>query len=346
MTRILFLSFFGFREYILDIKNEFESHGYDVEQIPYLTLKQERQMTDEQIIMEMKKIIFSDPKDPIKVVMMFVLPLNAEFIKNLKIVCSQYDTPNQSEKSTPENKLSIIFYNFGDPESINVDLVNYSQGIDLFITPLEESVDKLKILLDPEIQIHNVPMFVTDIPQYVDTIEANKTTDIVFFYDTAHEYIYDMKKILVEIKHMCIDHCMNIRLYGSSDLEDVYPDIYAGQYNKDNLQQITSEAKICVFMENNFNKNSPVDPMIFDCMKYGCVLMIPYNRKKAGFAKDQLTCLIYDDKYLEKIFNCVKKYNKYKPIGKQARAFIEAKYSIQVWGKQIRCLIEGLNRIG
>lgn len=331
MTKILFLSFFGFREYIIDIKDEFTNQGYDVEQIPYLVLKHDHSMTDDQIIVEMQKVIFNDPKDPIKFIMLFILPSNVDFFEKLKKVCFA---------ENPNHKLTIIFYNFGDPTSINVDLVKYSHGIDLFVTPMEESVDKLKILLNPDVQVRNIPMYITHIPQYIEIPETDKTTDIIFFYDTSREYIYDIKKILIEIKHMCIDHDMNIRLYGSVDLEDVYPDIYMGVYNKENLQQIVSEGKICIFMETNFNKNCQADPMIFDLMKNGSILMIPYNKKISGFAKDQLTCLIYDDKYLEKIFNCVKKYNKYKLISKQAYDIIESKYSIQSWTKQMKQLID------
>jgi hypothetical protein len=333
MTRILFLSFFGFREYILDIKNEFTDQGYVVEQIPYLSLKQDNKMSDDQIILEIKKVVFSDPLNPIKFIMMFILPSNANFIKNLKTVCSISD-------DGVKHNLSTVFYNFDDPVSINVDLLNYSRNIDLFITPLEESMDKLKILLSPMTQIHHSPVFITNIPKYTEIPEAQKTTDIVVFYDTSHEYVYDIKKMLIEIKHMCIDHDMRIKLYGSSDLEDVYPDIYIGVYNKDNLQQIASEGKVCIFMENNFNKNSPIDPMVYNLMKYGCILMIPYNKKISRLAKDQLTCLIYDDKYLEKLFNCVKKYNKFKLIGKQAHDDIESKYSLKAWTKHMKLLID------
>jgi hypothetical protein len=192
MTRILFLSFFGFREYILDIKNEFTDQGYVVEQTPYLSLKQDNKMTDDQIILEIKKVVFSDPLNPIKFMMMFILPSNANFIKNLKTACSISD-------DGMKHNLLTVFYNFDDPVSINVDLLNYSRDIDLFITPLEESIDKLKILLSPMTQIHHSPAFITDIPEYTEIPEAQKTTDIVVFYDTSREYVYDIKKMLIEI---------------------------------------------------------------------------------------------------------------------------------------------------
>lgn len=325
------MTYFGFREYILDIKNEFTDQGCCVNQIPYLSLKQDDKMSDSQIIQKICESIFEDPENPTKYVMMYILPSNINFIEDLKKACRDKN-----------HRIFVIFYNFGDPESINVDMINYSHGIDLFMTPLEESVDKLSILLDPSTKLHNVPMFVQKIPEYQERSETDKTTDIVIFYHTDHQYIYDMQKIMVEIKHMCIDHDMRIRLYGSPDLEEAYPDIYVGEYNGDNLQQIVNETKLCIFMENNFNNNTSINSVVWDCMKYGGILMIPYNKKEASIAKDQLTCLIYDDKYLEKIFNCVKRYNKFKLIGKQAHHLIESQYSIKVWGKKIKGLINTL----
>ena len=84
MAKILFLSFFGFREHILDIKNEFTDQGFDVETVSYLELKQDKKMTDSQIILEMETIIYKNPVDPIKYIMMYILPSNENFIKNLK----------------------------------------------------------------------------------------------------------------------------------------------------------------------------------------------------------------------------------------------------------------------
>jgi hypothetical protein len=328
MNRILFLSFFGFRDYILDIKNEFTDQGFIVESVPYIELKQDKKMTDDQIILEMETIINKNPDDPIKYIMMYILPSNENFIKNLKNTCK-----------INGHELFVIFYNFDDPYSINSDLLKYSHGIDLFITPLAQSVDKLKILLDSDTRICNIPMYIANIPILGDLQDIKKLTDIIFLYDTSREHIYDMKKIIVDLKHMCMDHNISIKMYGSPELEYVYPDIYADIYNKENLQSVVSDAKIIIFMNNNFNKSAPIDPIIYDCMKYGCILMIPYDRKKIIFAKDQISYLMYDNKYLETIFNCVKKYDKYKSIGKNAYDMISTKYSLQVWTQQIKALL-------
>ena len=133
MQGILFFTFFGYRDYISDIKDSFERNQYTVYDIPYLQFKNDDMLTDQDII---KKITNISNEKKITAMIMYLLPPVANFISDLK-------------KAVP--KLKLIFYNFDDPSSFNLDLIRYGKGIDYFFTPCSRTASKLQFIMADDI---------------------------------------------------------------------------------------------------------------------------------------------------------------------------------------------------
>src|SRR5947207_2973128 len=113
MTGILFFTFYGFRDFIHDIKISFESHNYIIYDLPYLSLKKEFNQTNQEIILKTTEIV---KLNNIKNILFFLLPDDENFIYNLKLSLKDHRI-----------KTNIIFYNFDDPISINTDLIKYAK---------------------------------------------------------------------------------------------------------------------------------------------------------------------------------------------------------------------------
>jgi hypothetical protein len=129
--KILFVSFFGLREHIFDIEDEF-SKNPDVmfsADIPYCILK--KSFDDDYIIQLISNTIV---QNNVNVLFFFLLPENKTFIANIKKKVSEFNL-----------SISVILYN---QDKLNSVIVNYSDDIDYFVVQNFYQADKINLILD------------------------------------------------------------------------------------------------------------------------------------------------------------------------------------------------------
>ena len=150
---------------------------------------------------------------------------------------------------------------------------------------------------------------------------------------------------------MCIENNFELKLFNESNdlndlndlnystkLEDQYSDIYEGEYNDKNINDISNKSKLIIYLQNDYNLKKKIDRIIIKIMCSSGILMIPYNKKIDHILKDEYNCLIFDGDYLKKIFDVLTKYNKYQMIGKNANKYV-TNFSINTWVGNIINLI-------
>lgn len=322
MHQILFLTFYGYRDYISTIKNSFESNDCNIIDIPYRKLCDDDKLNNTKI---MDIIIQSvnksyDDDNPIKLIFMFMLPNDALFIPTIK--------DNINNEIT-----KIVFYNFDDPDSFNADLIKYSNDVDYFITPNQITFNRLKTICRNNVIC--LPKY-----QLYDSNNNNKKevpieNIICILYDSEFSKYYDGADIVKNIKLISFDYDLDIRLYGDPSTEYVFPDIYEGVYNRDNIYEITKSSKIVIYLKNMY-ANTKMDSIITDIMYHKNILLIPQSPNYVSMLKHNYNCYIYDeDTYTNIILNAVINYEKVKSIGNNAHNYVMKYLSLSTWTDNI-----------
>lgn len=333
MNRILFFTFFGYRDYILDIKNELSKQNHEIFDIPYFQLKNDDGLSDDDII---QKIVDTVKTENIQFMLMFLLPNCDKFIVDIK------------SKLVSENLLysKIIFYNFDDPTSINIDLIRYSVGLDIIFTPNIHSVSKLSKILHDDTKTIHLPLYLKSPHLSIETYNTfknnhlstlnDKTYDICILYDEESNKIYDMKQIIMNLKLLCIDKDYTVKLLGPLYLETIYTDIYEGEYSINDISSKTVDSKIVVYIKGSVLDFNSKNDALYELMLSESIVIVPFNKNCQNILKHEHNCIIFDKThYIQNINFCLKNQEKYDIVRHNARLSITDNLSIEKWCKKL-----------
>lgn len=289
---ILFLTFHGYREYILEIKNGFESLNHNVFNFSFFEMK-DNKIEDDIIINMINEII---QKENINIMMFFLLPNNEKFIESIKC---------------PKK----IFYNFDDPISNNLDLVKYSNGIDIIFTPNKISKNTLKFILNSELRVLEKW---TNLINYERKDHHEKIISILI--DNDSESFFHNENIINEIKLLSYENNYELRLYGKK-LEK-YSDIYEGEYSQ-NIHQ----SSLIIYLKN-FNychkKIKGNYDVLLDLINHKNIVFTYDGKQLTNIFRNDYNLFILNDNYLKKIEHIMEKIDKYEIIRKNCVKTIES----------------------
>ena len=325
--KILFITFYGFRDYINVIKDGFENKGYIVEDVPYFMMKNDHNKTDADIInLIANKVQESYNNISIDSIFMFLLPENTKFIDTLlsKINC---------------NKTKILFYNFDDPISTNADLIQYSQGINIFLTPNIHTIYRIRSIINCDSIVH-LPLYYTlDDVVKTEEYKNEKTlnTDICILYDNNIKKYIDYDNIIKEIKYMAIEKDMTLKLLGPMELEDIYSDIYEGVIDIQTINDEVKSTKVVLHLRSNIYSNDTTDKVLIELMLGGNIIVVPYAKKIEYILKSDFNCIVLNNindapKLLQ---NITQNYEKYRFLEKNSHEYIKKNLSLSKWVDQI-----------
>jgi len=330
MHNILSISFFGDREYVRDIWDSVERLGYVMYDVPFVKLKNDG-LTNSDIIAQTIDII---TRYQIETVFMFLLPNIPGFIEDIKAGITTLAV------TVPK----FIFYNFDDPFSINVDLVNYSKGLDHFFTPNETSVVKLKNIMCRTISIHHLSRYIINNNINTTTNTTNTTNspayyDICILYDSTSDDMYDMKTIVRNIKLLAIDNDFTIKILGETSidlrLETEYPDIYEGSYNIDDVVNKTRDSKMVFYIRGSILTNALRYDLLYELLAASTIIITPFTKATSNVLIDEFNCFLYDkDTYLETIHTCLTNYSNYDALKINAKNSVIS-FNIDRWCKHV-----------
>jgi hypothetical protein len=317
---ILFLTFYGFREYILDCKLQFEKQNHNVYNISYYTELNDNKKTEQNIV---EQIIQNTEENNINCIFFFLLPPSINFIEKLK------------HDIHPDIK--TFFYNFDDPKSINVDIVKFSSGIDYFITPSIITANKLKCILDCN-NIVQLPLFY-EYYKYKSVDITEKLDNIIsIVYHNDSENIYDNHKIIDSIKMVCLKFGYDLKLFGDEYLEEYYPDIFESILD-DNNSQLLTKSKLIIYMKNfeycdNKNYDGNIS-FLLNCLYHKNIVMTYNGKQLHDYFKNDYNIIFFDKNFQQKIIDIIENYDKYKCIEKNSHKTITDKFLIDNWCKNI-----------
>lgn len=325
MTNILFFTFYEPCDYILDIKEGFENCGTVIYDLPYFQLKNEKKMSDLDIANKCATIVI---EQRIEIVFMFLLP---EVNGYIHIIKKEINKMLYSDVKKP----IFVFYNFDDPKSINTNIVKYSKGIDYIFTPCVSSVSRLKCLLKKETNVIYVPMYfknISGLNNQMTHTKFNNIHDICILYSKDAEHVYDMKNIIRDIKMLCIDNSLNIKILGDIRLEEEYPDIYKGIYTDANVISKVLDSKIVFYIRDNVLSNTCYDTILPILLAHGTLVMTAFSSNTEHILKNGHNCMIFEKStFLEKILSCLLNYQSYESIKNNAKNSILTHMSIDRW---------------
>lgn len=302
---ILFLTFYGFRDFIDEIKDSFVKKGHTIYNISYLELKNDN-IDDNKIIELINENI---EKNKIDFMFYFLLPNNEEFTKKIKV--------------------KSLFYNFDDPISNNIDLIKYSKNIDYILTPLRSTKNKLEYILNSKIYV--LPKYYNEktIDNIDETNENKKENSISIIYNLDADIIYDNDKIIRELKILCLEKNYELNLFGDEKLKDIYPDIYDGEINMNEIKK----SKLVFYMKDN--QYGIKNDTLLDLLNNKLIVMTYEGIQLDLCIKENLNILFYNDKYIEKTKNVMENFKNYKLISENAKSTIKNNYSIDIFCKKI-----------
>lgn len=251
---ILFITFYGLVDYVDEIVNEFESicaedqydnYKYSVHWYPYLKYVNDLNMTSEKMSIHLVRTIRD--KNITHVFWLF-LPENAAFYEAIR-----RDVPH----------IKFIFYNFDDLKNFNVVNLNIANHMDYFIQPSQVNQQKYSLILKNNVFF--IPHYVhvdmiclqciesTALDMY-EHYPTNPEIDcIVIVEDTySHCDVVErdlLNKYILKIKNAMIDNNHSFKLYGDSELENIYPDIYEDQLDVMNEGNQYTNTKCVVILD-------------------------------------------------------------------------------------------------
>lgn len=321
---VLFFTFYGFRDYIQHIKEEFENQGYSVEDIPYLALRNDHKLTDGQVADSVIDTVTKsyETDHPIDSIFMFLLPPHDEF---MSLITDRID----------RTRTKIVFYNFDDPISTTTDIVKFSRGIDLFFTPNILTLNRLRSIVDVGKIIHH-PLFLTLDSEFKNNTykdPAKLKYDICILYDEDFAKAYETKALIKAIKFMALDKDLSIKLLGPSNMESVYSDIYEGEFSIDNVHRVCEDSKVILYLKSNMYTLEKLDLILAELMLQGNIIMMPYCKKIDHLVKSEFNCVYLADQKtnLETLYSLVIKYKKFRSMEKNSHRYIKGNFNIAKW---------------
>lgn len=290
---ILFVTFYGPIEYIGRIMDVFgESVNTNINKriqkiydFPYLKYMNDEGLSNEKLS---AKLVDEINKNNITHIFWFFFPENSTALSDVKTKTKAYN----------------IFYNFDDPISFNVFLIKYAKYIDYFINPDPRNEKKYTYVLGKN--IYTIPRYSDNIDYdtdhtindnnndenninlFVDSIMNSNIADNIIDFDFAtssdvaividDDYNkYDPNEKIVcdayirAIKNVCIDSSLVLHIYGTPNLESIYPDIY-----QDRVDMLT-KTKLVIILDFKSGLDKGTNVLINRCAKIGTPILTNSN---------------------------------------------------------------------
>lgn len=298
-NKCIFITFYGIREYIGDMKIILESNGYIVDDYPYLehhsTLN-----TFEILDVLCDKV----ENEKYKFMMFFILP---GFIYN--------DTEGYVSfvsKLRERVVIPTVYYHMDNSDIYNAQFIKNSKGLDLYLTSSIDSYHKLKYVLGGNVE-HIPNLHDIDVGDYEYTIKEDgydNCSDILILYDESYDELYETKEVINRIKSFSTiydqyDTTLRLQALNESShnrIKNDYHDIYDGVY--DGIDK--SVALIIVLSDAKNN-----DEVIMRLMIFNVPIMLDYDNQLYDIINDRNCYIMKHNTKNEEDENCDLKFMAY-----------------------------------
>jgi hypothetical protein len=242
MNQILFITFYGVYDYILDICDTFEQLNVGVYSFPLKKYEKNKKMTIDMILHELIEMIQCNH---ITHIFFFYIPKSFEtYLVHIK-------------KFVPGIK--YVFYNFDDHMSFNKDLLKFGYFMDYFINPIKKNEKKYTLLLGKKIytlEKYFYPDLLLDKPKNSVVYDLIIIVNQYECHDETEKL--HILKIIDQICHYSKINNYSIKLFGTYQLKDYFQSIYKKEIDYLTERKILHGGKVIILLDyrNTMNKTT------------------------------------------------------------------------------------------
>jgi hypothetical protein len=312
MKKILIISFYELKEYLMYIKELFINYNYIVNNYPLFQYAYDTNDKLENYKEHMNNFITHMKPD---VIIWWFLDVPSDVFKYIK----------SNNKST-----YFIMFNFDDPCNFNTELLEKAKIFDLVLSPCMDNLHKYSIYsgvtntkfmpigYDPK---YFYPFY--DNPEKIAEFDdADKyTADISVLCYTLYDGIYypdqqvTRKQLYTDIMAYCKKNKKTFKIYGSHALIEIFPENYVGDINYYNLNKVYNLSKLVINTHPHcLNYTAISDDM--NILGSGALLLIDRVKNLDKILIDHKDCIVLKEGYIQQINHILNHYDMYKPIRK------------------------------
>lgn len=296
MKKLLFVGFYELKDYMVHIKEQFESYNIMVDVYPLFKYAYDAHDKFPNYSEHMNNyIIESDPD----IILWWFIDVPVDVFKFIR---------------TNNPKRYFIMYNTDDPVNLNKEFFDKAKIFDLISTPCYETMRGYHSLSHVDNVVYgpfgyDAESFYPIKDDMFDEEKKEFETDISMIVYNLYldESIYNSqtvyRKTLIENVIMyCKENDKVFKLYGTPVLREFFPDNYAGEVPYYKLNLLYNFSKINLLSSPFNNKIWCLGEYLFSILGSGGVVLIDDTKELNSVLTDNHDCFIYNsDNYLEKI---------------------------------------------
>lgn len=285
MRKVLIISFYELKDYLLHISNLFaDNYGYDVDYYPLFMYKYDKNSKIENYEEHFSKFCSNYNPD---IILWWFTDVPIKVFKRIR---------NENKKTY------FIIYNFDDPLNISKSYLDKCSYFDLILTPSKHNFDLYKLYSNCN-TIKFCPFGFENIDY---NIKSNYSCDISFICDQLYDpklginAIIPRRELIKRLEKLSEKNNISFHLYGPEILKIFFPKHYKGDPDYLQLNEIYTNSKINIQSHPFSNKKLSINSKIMQIMNYGVLLVDECN--DFNFFGD--TVFFYNNENLEeKIMN-------------------------------------------
>lgn len=320
MKKIIIVSFYELKDYMLHIKELFEQYCFTVVNYPLFRYAYDSNDKMENYKEHMNEYIQSQNPD---IILWWFIDVGIDVFKYIK----------QNNK----NKI-FIMYNSDDPVNINKELFDKAKLFDIVVTPCKDTFHLYKLYSNVNKVVfgpmgYDKTLFSKEIDTQ-DNTEFNCDISIITYNP---QVIY--KKELID---GIISKGLKLNLYGSPIFRELYPLNYKGEIPYYKLNTLFKSSKINMVISPFKDKSLYVNEYVIPILGSNGLLLHDKTKDITKLLEHNINAILYDETdYLDKIDYILNNYDKMGKI-KNSAGIIGEGYS---WDKWVENIVSEIGRM-
>lgn len=319
MKKIVIVSFYELKEYLMYIKELFLSYHYEVYHYPLFQYAYDANDKLENYKEHMVEHLSKIKPD---VVLWWFLDVPSDVFKHVK-ACH----PN----------IHYIMYNSDDPCNFNTETLEKAKIFDMVVSICQDNLKKYTMFSGVEKTHFSPPGYNPNyfFPYYspdveVDVEDRKYISDISIICYTLFDDPYfkfqqvPRKTLFSDIAKYCEENGMTFKLYGSPVLKEYFPDNYIDDIDYFNQNKVYNMSKICLSTHPFCTKHTSFNFSDMRILGSGGLLLTDKVKGLDKFVTVGKECLVLEEEYIKQIDRILNNYDKYLDIRKAGHELSKA----------------------
>jgi hypothetical protein len=337
MKKILIVSFYELKDYLLYIKELFEQYNFTVISYPLFRYAYDSNDKLDNYKEHMNDFIKENNPD---IILWWFIDVPVEVFKYIK--------QNFKEKL-------FIMYNSDDPINLTKELFDKAKIFDIVITPCKETIHMYKlysgckvIMFGPMGYDPNLFKEITDTKDFQSEYDEFNCDISMLFYNMFLDKSYYptqvvYKKDLIDtVVTYCTKNGIKLKLYGTPAIKEFFPQYYCGEVPYYKLNFLFNFSKINIISSPYREKSLLINEYMFSILGSGGLLMLDKTKDIETYLTNNQNCIMYDGRdFLAKINTILNNYNNYGNVKKKGLEFAKS----NTWDMWVENLVKEIGKL-